>query len=529
MSSQLPIHEIIGISLPPKAVVDALVDSYFDSVHWFMVLFHEPSFRRRCEIIMASGTAGAHDSPFLVVLMLVLAIGARYSRPISGVSPAFYSLTFGRPRSIVDHEAQVSMIQNLDDTSAQHPSSTSTEIVEVGEIPVTIFSYQRYKFKLYLIAARIMRDIHSQGPSARRTTTEQVRLMNEDLTAWWRSLPPELRHSGDDRYTYDNIQIVLHRPILQHSLGLPKAPTPQQHSEDEDSTVNTEEVPSTSNHLRAIGQAALAASRAQCWESALRTSRISLSTVRDASHTHAASYIGIHLFTAGLVLSTFALSSPLSDEAQNAKRGIAHIVTISESMDNKALLSAQSQQVLRELIKLILAREMDCIFPCQTGNVTDHITSRHGMPPAKDMGLPSSSMMDIHHDKAGIHGQGTFRAQKDPTSTRPESENQNNTYHDDAFSSLRQVIYDTVRPQETAQNEQVCSMGYSTSRNDADDNGVPNHFTPGLQGLGDIEQLWLWDLGDLPFPSVPISDGAEAPAVAGEDDLNDTMHSYSNK
>lgn len=73
--------------MPSKVVSDDLFNAYFDSVHWFMVLFHEPSFRERYNAIMLTGQATSEDLPFLACLMLVLAIGARYINRKSNLSP----------------------------------------------------------------------------------------------------------------------------------------------------------------------------------------------------------------------------------------------------------------------------------------------------------------------------------------------------------------------------------------------------------------------------------------------------------
>jgi hypothetical protein len=75
------VRDIIGIELPPKDVIDLLFDSYIKSVHWFMLLFHEPSCRQRYNTILSTGMASPEDVRFLVQLMLVLAIGARYLKP----------------------------------------------------------------------------------------------------------------------------------------------------------------------------------------------------------------------------------------------------------------------------------------------------------------------------------------------------------------------------------------------------------------------------------------------------------------
>ncbi|KAG5660835.1 hypothetical protein KAF25_002478 [Fusarium avenaceum] len=483
----VPINQILGLNLPSKIVSDDLFNAYFDSVHWFMVLFHEPSFRERYNAIMLAGQATPEDLPFLACLMLVLAIGARYINRKSSLSPevadtnldalqinllkstrlhlldivelggiegvqicvllstfylyhdrpnlafavhgmgvkcahtmclhqeaawkepttltrevkrrvwwalyvvdCFYSIIFGRPRSIRDEESHVAMVQNLEDTAARHPAFNSTERVGESSYPVTTFSYQRYKFILYMIAARVMRDIYFENSSKSLTSVSHtIRSISRDLESWFQSLPPELKHPGDDisefviqqdqdpvtsntvrifrlqamalQLAYDNIQILLHRPSLQLPLGLCSPPHAVHGMRSTDAS-NVQGKTVNNSNACAVDSATLALSKAQCYKSAVRIACLNASIVEQARHTHAASYIGIQLFTAGMVLSIVALSAPLSSEAQQAKRAIGRIVSTTASVGNKSLLSTQSQQILRRLVRLVLEKEMNSIF-----------------------------------------------------------------------------------------------------------------------------------------------------------------------
>jgi hypothetical protein len=76
-SNQQPstVKDIVGISLPPKDVADFLLDTYQKSVHWFMTVFHEPSFRVDYERIMKNQEMLQCDLKFVTLLMMVLAMG----------------------------------------------------------------------------------------------------------------------------------------------------------------------------------------------------------------------------------------------------------------------------------------------------------------------------------------------------------------------------------------------------------------------------------------------------------------------
>lgn len=303
---------------------------------------------------------------------------------------SFYSIIFGRPRSIRDEESHVAMVQNLEDTAARHPAFNSTERVGESSYPVTTFSYQRYKFILYMIAARVMRDIYFENSSKSLTSVSHtIRSISRDLESWFQSLPPELKHPGDNisefviqqdqdpvksitvrifrlqamalQLAYDNIQILLHRPLLQLPLGLCSPPHAVHGMRSTDAS-NTKGKTANKSNPCAVDSATLAVSKAQCYKSAVRTACLNASIIEEARHTHAASYIGIQLFTAGMVLSIVALSAPLSSEAQQAKRAIGRIVSTTASVGNKSLLSTQSQQILRRLVRLVLEKEMNSIF-----------------------------------------------------------------------------------------------------------------------------------------------------------------------
>lgn len=78
----LTVHDVIGVDLPPKAIVDSLIDVYFYTVHWFSLVVHETTFRERYERIMNLNTLSRSDRPFLLLLLMVLVMGCHYGRDI---------------------------------------------------------------------------------------------------------------------------------------------------------------------------------------------------------------------------------------------------------------------------------------------------------------------------------------------------------------------------------------------------------------------------------------------------------------
>ncbi|KAH7257982.1 fungal-specific transcription factor domain-containing protein [Fusarium tricinctum] len=639
----VPINQILGLNLPSKVVSDDLFNAYFDSVHWFMVLFHEPSFRERYNAIMLTGQATPEDLPFLACLMLVLAIGARYINRKSNLSPEvadtnldilqsnllkstrvhlldivelggvegvqicvllstfylyhdrpnlafavhgmgvkcahtmclhqeaawkepttltrevkrrvwwafFYSIIFGRPRSIRDEESHVAMVQNLEDTAARHPAFNSTESVGESSYPVTTFSYQRYKFILYTIAARVMRDIYFENSSTSLiSVSHTIRSICRDLESWFQSLPPELKHPGDNisefviqqdqdpvtintvrifrlqamalQLAYDNIQILLHRPLLQLPLGMCSPPQAVHGMRRMDAS-NVKGKTGNKSNPCAIDSATLALSKTQCYKSAVRTACLNASIVEEARHTHAASYIGIQLFTAGMVLSIVALSAPLSSEAQQAKRAIGRIVSTTASIGNKSLLSTQSQQILRRLVRLVLEKEMNSIFVepvAQPGTLNiEKPTLQNPSRPVPSKSVPVPNQGEGYKfgsaSQTGIatydpDGNGPMAQPSEVSTAIQQDEFVQGTWDDllstedfsynQAMSSIQQGLAQPRHPQDVGSDWSsfpATSSMLTESLELSDESARPFLVAAPENGFQGAGQAWLWEDGLL--------------------------------
>lgn len=76
---QVQVVEVVGIELPPKHVMDSLLGIYLNSVHWFMAVLDEESFQSEYNVIAVTGLASHRQFRFLMVLLVVLSMGARYA------------------------------------------------------------------------------------------------------------------------------------------------------------------------------------------------------------------------------------------------------------------------------------------------------------------------------------------------------------------------------------------------------------------------------------------------------------------
>ncbi|KIW37241.1 hypothetical protein, variant [Exophiala oligosperma] len=292
----------------------------------------------------------------------------------------FGALAYGTPGTVRDDEWDVALPENIGDTSETCPGFASTETYE-GEScgPVTILSYQRYKFRLYRIASSITRTIYRPSGASWDYVATKIKTINDRLQQWEKSIPPELRLSnlrvtadneGDQRMikifqlqalvlqlSYDNIQLVLHRPLFTMN----RAPSwPSLNDSGQVQGTFGEVSNQSSSDLNEM----IKISRYQCWVSAMRTSKIGdhaeiLSASRE---THGGAYVGIQSFTAGVVLGIFALSDPLSDQAHQAKRAVSKIIKLPRLYEYRTTISDQCGVILEELLRLILAEEMKALL-----------------------------------------------------------------------------------------------------------------------------------------------------------------------
>jgi len=89
---------LLEVHFPPRPVADALIDSYFDTVHWFMFITHEPSFRQRADRVLSLGSqmTTTSDADFASLLLMVITLGAQYA----GKNPEWKSVSLMNDYSI---------------------------------------------------------------------------------------------------------------------------------------------------------------------------------------------------------------------------------------------------------------------------------------------------------------------------------------------------------------------------------------------------------------------------------------------
>lgn len=295
-------------------------------------------------------------------------------------------MIYGRPQVIIPGEMDVKFPANIRDSSITHPAFRSTARMPDGSVEaVTTFSYVKYKVKLYQISSTLIGDVYFHRSSNIAELASKVSRIHDELVSFRNSLPPEMNledlcrdpsePATDEtrpfllqalalQIAYDNIQILLHRPLFSQDLRDFKPSAHDNISKDPGYLSDGNESLGGRLEARQDVHDILVASRDNCWESAIRSSKLgkyrqSLLLARDR---HAAAFLGINLFTAGMVLCVVALSRPLSSQAQIAKQAVARIMSLSRFLSTRVNISGETTKILKDLVRLIGNKEIKAML-----------------------------------------------------------------------------------------------------------------------------------------------------------------------
>ncbi|GKU22382.1 unnamed protein product [Fusarium langsethiae] len=89
-------RNIPGVELPADDILEHLVDSFFSSVNWFMMVFHEDTFRQRYAEMLQQNQIKYNDTTFYWTWLLVVGLGAHYAAlkdPTDQMSPQYQKLS----------------------------------------------------------------------------------------------------------------------------------------------------------------------------------------------------------------------------------------------------------------------------------------------------------------------------------------------------------------------------------------------------------------------------------------------------
>ncbi|KXG52741.1 Transcription factor [Penicillium griseofulvum] len=306
----------------------------------------------------------------------------------------FASITYGRPLGINDKDCNLDMPADV----FENPKFVAPASGQAS--PICYSTYQRELNQLYLIASPALKTVF--GSRTLRTSEQLngdtylalVRQATENLQKWRSCLPSHLAldlnrdFDPDDRpslrahalqslslqLTYDNVLIVLHRPLLARQVD--HLYTVNKQSPDGSRTDN---MMYHSNTAPSLAQSNLSPDSAfphtqttspDLWmNAATRTARVTEmpALAQLATDSHLGAFLAINLFNAAIVLAVMALSEPLSDTAQEVKRTITRILRLQDLLGRRFALSKQSTAVLKNVVIMHLRRESAAMLAPITG------------------------------------------------------------------------------------------------------------------------------------------------------------------
>jgi hypothetical protein len=242
----------------------------------------------------------------------------------------------------------------------------------LGSEQICLSVYQAQLSEAYRIASPVIASIYgirtSTDPHIRSPFPGMVAKASHRMCEWQNNLPHYLALDkiGDItptsstaermhklqalslQLTYDNLMITIHRPLLADQRASFNG-----FRECVQSQARTSEVPTELRFPKTNEDANFK----QCLDSALRVSRVQSrpELVKLAAETHLVTFLGMNLFASSVVMSVCALSDPLSDTAQEAKRGITRTLVVQKSLSTS--FSMQSSVILEDIVQIILERE----------------------------------------------------------------------------------------------------------------------------------------------------------------------------
>jgi hypothetical protein len=166
--------------------------------------------------------------------------------------------------------------------------------------------------------------------------------------------------------TFDNLLIIFHRPFLSQQIEHLIRNHPESATDTQSPTnlSNAGSSPTFQTNAPSPMFGATGSSTEQWWDAALRTSKVTgmPQLVQLATNSHLIAFLAINLFNSAIVMAVLALSEPLSNQAQEAKRMITRIFRLQEVLGKRTQLSVQSNIVLRDVIQMLLRREADAML-----------------------------------------------------------------------------------------------------------------------------------------------------------------------
>ena len=305
----------------------------------------------------------------------------------------FCSMVYGLPISFANDDCDIEQLV----LSPLPLRASNNQAVSNPLRNSTLLLYKWHMSNFSMILTDILRDLYGPGPrpngencgpaslhgSSVQILWRKINTLDKKLRSWYDNVPPVLRMEDADskqrayaspeamamdiggsgevfeghvlrmqaltlKLAFENAIIVTHRPLL--SLRSEKA------------------FPFDSGQAEpgAGRQNPYGASIEACRIAALNIATIgSYPSFDEARETYAASFIGIHIFTAGIVLCLIASYEPMTSQAHEAKVGIRKLMAMQRQLQNKSVIANQGLQILEKIVCLVIERELQEVLSCE--------------------------------------------------------------------------------------------------------------------------------------------------------------------
>ncbi|RDL41519.1 Uncharacterized protein BP5553_01498 [Venustampulla echinocandica] len=311
------------------------------------------------------------------------------------ISDTFAAVIYGRPPTVNRAFCDISFPDEFDDTQIPMPLRALAERLNSGK-SISKLTFHTHKYRLYDLKAQIVNKIYTlSGRAGFSAAKGIVKLVNtihgldKRLRDWYDGLPPFFKYAewkdmqrdpfdelekseaaipaSQERskrhlilqaislqVSYDNILILLHRPLLEYKMS--------SHREGSSPEVATNDP--------------FAYSFNTCMSAAMRISR---TPAHKFENDMPLALMSTHMFTAGVILCIPATMSPFSSLAHNAKAGVVRIIQMHKRLSKHTQIALQSHTILEELMKVAIKRELDMMLqPTEHQQLRNNYEERMG-------------------------------------------------------------------------------------------------------------------------------------------------------